>query len=206
MRPNRTLRAGQTGCSSALFPVLTLPGTDNLNFMRGVGSSRFSSPPYDSLSPNLAPTEQRTTFVDEIPPSIRVILKPYSSRDVRHCLDRMFAPMLEASVASNCHAHLGMLELLRPSLPAPLKPTALQLSDSSSSPGGFGTLPDLRNRLVMAGMPTAHYFLTETCPVICDVEDKGQLLIWGIQTGRDLCRNPSGEGDGLIYAEASGAT
>lgn len=147
--------------------------------MRGFVSSRFSSPPCDSLNLNLAPTEQRTTFVDEIPPSIRVILKPYSSRDVRHCLDRMFAPMLEGSVASNCQAHLGMLELLRPTLPAPLKPTALQLSTPHHHLVDLIPSPTLRNRLIMAGMPTAHYFLTETCPVICDVEDIGQLLIWG---------------------------
>jgi hypothetical protein len=108
-----------------------------------------------------------------------VVVVPNSIREIRRSLHQMFAPLLEIPVISNPQTHLATLAALAPSLPASLKPTQLQLSTPHHA--YIDMLPStlLRDRLIAVGPANANTFLTETCTIACDIEDTGQLTIWG---------------------------
>ncbi len=108
-----------------------------------------------------------------------VVVVPNNIREIRRSLHQMFAPLLEIPVISNPQTHLATLAALASSLPVSLKPTQLQLSTPHNA--YIDMLPStlLRDRLIAVGPANANTFLTEACTIACDIEDTGQLTIWG---------------------------
>ena len=108
-----------------------------------------------------------------------VVVAPSDIREIRQSLHRQFAPILEIPVISNPQTHLATLAALEPSLPTSLKPSALQLSTPHHGYIDMLPSPSLRDRLIALGPAHANSFLTEVCTIACDIEDTGQMTIWG---------------------------
>lgn len=108
-----------------------------------------------------------------------VVVVPNSIREIRRSLHHMFAPLLEIPVISNPQTHLATLAALEPTLPTSLKPTQLQLSTPHHAYIDMVPSPTLRDRLIAVGPANANTFLTETCTMVCDIKDTGQMTIWG---------------------------
>ncbi|KAL2006097.1 hypothetical protein VTN00DRAFT_9751 [Thermoascus crustaceus] len=100
---------------------------------------------------------------------------------VRRDLQERLAPVLMiADQQLHLHLHLTTLAPLAPSLPASLKPTALQLRTPHHGYIDLIPSPSLRDRLIGAGTQTASAFLNEVlCAFVYDVEDRGQVIVWG---------------------------
>ena len=112
-------------------------------------------------------------------PSNLVVVVPSNVRGIRRSLHQMFAPILEIPVISNPQTHLATLAALEPSLPTSLKPSHLQLSTPHHAYIDMLPSPTLRDRLIAIGPANANTFLTEACTMTCDIEDTGQMVIWG---------------------------
>jgi hypothetical protein len=112
-------------------------------------------------------------------PSNLVVVVPNNIREIRRSLHQIFAPILEIPVISNPQTHLATLAALEPTLPTSLKPTRLQLSTPHHAYIDMLPSPTLRDRLIAIGPANANTFLTEACTIACDIEDTGQMTIWG---------------------------
>lgn len=91
----------------------------------------------------------------------------------------MFAPILEIPVISNPQTHLATLAALSPSLPSALRPTQAQLTTPHHAFIDMIPSAVLRDRLIAIGPEHANTFLTEACTMTCEIEDTGQMTIWG---------------------------
>lgn len=111
--------------------------------------------------------------------STLVVVVPNNIREIRRSLHQFFAPLLEIPVISNPQTHLATLAALEPTLPNSLKPTQLQLSTPHHAYIDMLPSPILRDRLIAIGPANANTFLTEVCTIACDIEDTGQMTIWG---------------------------
>ncbi|KIW31433.1 uncharacterized protein PV07_03083 [Cladophialophora immunda] len=112
-------------------------------------------------------------------PSTLVVVVPNNIREIRRSLHQMFSPLLEIPVISNPQTHLATLAALEPSLPSSLKPSPLQLSTPHHAYIDMIPSPSLRDRLIAIGPANANTFLTEACTIACDIEDTGQMIVWG---------------------------
>lgn len=112
-------------------------------------------------------------------PANLVVVVPNNIREIRRSLHQMFAPLLEIPVISNPQSHLATLAALEPTLPSALKPTQLQLTTPHHAYIDMLPSPSLRDRLIAVGPANASSFLTEACTVACEIEDTGQMTIWG---------------------------
>ncbi|KAI1616145.1 hypothetical protein EDD36DRAFT_124698 [Exophiala viscosa] len=112
-------------------------------------------------------------------PANLVVVVPNNIREIRRSLHQMFAPLLEIPVISNPQSHLATLAALEPTLPNALKPTQLQLTTPHHAYIDMLPSPSLRDRLIAIGPANANSFLTEACIIACDIEDTGQMTIWG---------------------------
>ncbi|KAJ9607515.1 hypothetical protein H2200_007593 [Cladophialophora chaetospira] len=112
-------------------------------------------------------------------PSNLVVVVPNNVREIRRTLHQIFAPLLEIHVISNPQAHLATLAAMEPTLPSSLKPSQLQLTTPHHAYIDMLPSPSLRDRLIAIGPGNANKFLTEACTIVCDVEDTGQMIIWG---------------------------
>ncbi|EXJ81662.1 hypothetical protein A1O1_07727 [Capronia coronata CBS 617.96] len=108
-----------------------------------------------------------------------VVVVPNNVREIRRSLHQLFAPLLEIPIISNPQRHLATLAALEPSLPASLKPSQLQLSTPHHAYIDMIPSPALRDRLIAIGPANANTFLTEACTITCDIEDTGQMTVWG---------------------------
>jgi hypothetical protein len=112
-------------------------------------------------------------------PSNLVVVVPNNIREIRRSLHHTFAPLLEIHVISNPQTHLATLAAMDPNLPGALKPSQLQLTTPHHAYIDMLPSPSLRDRLIAIGPANANSFLTEACTIVCDVEDTGQMIVWG---------------------------
>jgi hypothetical protein len=112
-------------------------------------------------------------------PQNLVVLVPNNIGEVRRSLHVMFAPILEIAVISSPQNHLATLAALAPTLPAQLKPTALQLQSPHHAYIDMIPSPSLRDRLIAVGPANSNTFMTQACTIACDIEDTGQMIVWG---------------------------
>lgn len=112
-------------------------------------------------------------------PSSLVVVVPNNIREIRRSLHQTFAPVIEMPIISDPQAHLTALANLAPSLPYSLKPTQLQLITPHHAYIDLIPSPSLRDRLIAIGPANCNTFLTEVCTIACDIEDNGQMTIWG---------------------------
>jgi len=100
-------------------------------------------------------------------------------RAIRRSLHQLFAPIIEVFIISDPQAHLSALADLAPGLPCSLKPTQLQLTTPHHAYIDLIPSPALRDRLIAIGPANCNTFLMEVCTIVCDIEDNGQMTIWG---------------------------
>ncbi|KEF56112.1 uncharacterized protein A1O9_07693 [Exophiala aquamarina CBS 119918] len=152
-------------------------GAPSHNFLSGVGAGHpYATGPVPVTLPATVSTPLSQTSAD---PGNLVVVVPNNIREIRRSLHQMFAPLLEIPVISNPQTHLATLAALEPTLPSALKPTQLQLSTPHHAYIDMIPSPILRDRLIAIGPANANTFLTETCTIACEIEDTGQMTIWG---------------------------
>jgi len=108
-----------------------------------------------------------------------VVLMPNDIREIRRNLHQIFAPIIEISTISDPQEHLLALANLAPKLPHSLRPTYLQLTTLHHIYIDLIPSPGLRDRLIASGPENCSVFLMEVCTIACDIEDNGQMTIWG---------------------------
>ncbi|KAF3480180.1 uncharacterized protein GIQ15_05527 [Arthroderma uncinatum] len=125
----------------------------------------------------------RSSLEDAPTPANRFcIVTPYDVRRVRTYLYSLFHPVLNLAVHGaypDPQLHFFTLSRLAPSLPPSLKPTALQLQTPHNPRIDLIPSPTLRDTLLSVDAATASTFLTEVCTFACEIEDHGQVIIWG---------------------------
>lgn len=112
-------------------------------------------------------------------PGNLVVVMPNNIPEIRRSLHRLFAPLMDIPVISNPQTHLTALQAMQPSLPTSLKPTQLQLSTPHHAYIDMIPSPSLRDRLIAVGSNHANAFLMEVCTLTCEIEDTGQMTVWG---------------------------
>ena len=112
-------------------------------------------------------------------PNNLVVVVPNNIREIRRSLHQLFAPLLDIPVISNPQNHLATLQAMHPTLPAPLKPTQLQITTPHHAYIDMIPSPTLRENLITIDPVHSNTFLMEVCTLTCDIEDTGQLTIWG---------------------------
>lgn len=112
-------------------------------------------------------------------PSTLVVVVPNNIREIRRSLHTLFAPLLDMAVISNPHEHLTTLQAMQSTLPSALKATQLQLTTPHHAYIDLIPSPSLRDRLIAVGPTNANSFMMEVCTIACDIEDTGQMTIWG---------------------------
>lgn len=108
-----------------------------------------------------------------------LIVVPHSINEIRSSLHALLAPVLDFSVISSPQNHLATLAALAPQLPSQLKPTNLQLSTPHHAYIDMIPSPTLRDRLINAGNANATAFMKQVCTIACEIEDHGQMTVWG---------------------------
>lgn len=112
-------------------------------------------------------------------PSSLVVVVPNNIREIRRSLHQLFAPIIEIPIISDPQAHLAALSNLASGLPYSLKPTQLQLTTPHHAYIDLIPSPTLRDRLIAIGPANCNTFLMEVCTIACEIEDNGQMTIWG---------------------------
>lgn len=127
--------------------------------------------------PGSAPAPAPTVPVQASP--TLVVMVPSSIPEIRRSLHLLFSPLLEISVTSHPQNHLAALAALVPTLPLQLRPTELQLRTPHHAYIDMIPSPTLRDRLITVGPANSNTFMSEVCTIACEIEDTGQLTIWG---------------------------
>ena len=112
-------------------------------------------------------------------PNNLVVVVPNNIREIRRSLHQLFAPLLDIPVISSPQNHLATLQAMHPTLPTPLKPTQLQVTTPHHAYIDMIPSPTLRDHLITIGPAHSNTFLMEVCTLTCEIEDTGQLTIWG---------------------------
>lgn len=185
---NETLKAAYGSQASSPGPSISpaeLRGSPSGYTQYGAaGMYMAPSAPSTSYVPGPTPDTLPPPAISPLPgasndPNNLVVLVPNNIREIRRSLHQLFAPLLEISVISSPQSHLATLAALEPTLPASLKPSRLQLTTPHHAYIDMIPSPSLRDRLIAIGPANANTFLTEVCTIACDIEDTGQMTIWG---------------------------
>ena len=139
-------------------------------------SQTFLDNTVSSFSPTTTYPAQSAAAVD---PRNLVVVAPNNISEIRRSLQVLFAPLLDVVVSSNPSSHLAALAALAPALPPSLKPTKIQLQTPHCVYIDMIPAPLLRDRLIAAGPENSNSFMIQACTIVCDIEDIGQMTIWG---------------------------
>lgn len=164
--PNTGISPSDIRGSPNTFLPYGAPGA----FLDTAASSLSSS----SVTPGLTPAPSAHTECPNL-----VVVVPNNIIDIRRQLHRLFAPILEIPIISNPQNHLSTLAALAPTLPPSLKPTDLQLATPHHAYIDMIPSPNLRDRLIAIGPANSNTFMTQVCTIALDIEDTGQMTIWG---------------------------
>ncbi|KAL9112929.1 MAG: hypothetical protein Q9227_002793 [Pyrenula ochraceoflavens] len=179
LQENELLKRNYTSQSSSPAPTATSTSPD-------VGSSTYATYPLagsisagQSALSTMAPMGMDPSqSVPQQSQNLCVVM-PHSITDIRRALHTLFAPLLDLSVISSPQSHLTTLGALAPQLPAQLKPTSLQLSTPHHAYIDMIPSQSLRDRLISVGNAHANTFMKQVCTIACEIEDHGQMTIWG---------------------------
>jgi Domain of unknown function (DUF3425) len=111
-------------------------------------------------------------------PGGMLVVVPYDRNKVRSYLKDLFRPLFNPSVYSP-ESHLAALKAMSPMLPKTLKPTATQLTSPHDPTIDMIPSATLRDRLINFGPEVAKGFLDEVFTLSGDIQDDGQIIIWG---------------------------
>ncbi|KAL2416091.1 hypothetical protein ABEF91_003752 [Exophiala dermatitidis] len=156
----------QFGTTAGVAPYLGVSGT----------STPYLPGPLLGPLPPSAPPSLTSAGSD---PNNLVVVVPHNLTEIRRTLHQWFGPLLEIAVTYNPQSHLTTLAALEPSLPSSLKPSQLQLTTPHNAYIDMIPSPSLRDSLIAIGPANANTFLTEACTIACDIEDTGQMTVWG---------------------------
>ena len=177
MRENDNLKRIYSSSSSSPGPAETSVSPPD------VGQSLF--PVFDPTSSLLngatvLPTSHHSSLSQVSGESRELcVLVPHNIVEIRRSLHALLAPDLERMVISNPQNHLTTLAVIGPTLPPQLKPTDLQLSTPHHAYIDMIPSPSLRDRLISIGPAHASAFMQQACTIACEVEDNGQMIVWG---------------------------
>lgn len=121
---------------------------------------------------------ESTTTLPHVSQNLLVVV-PHSIDDIRSSLHTLLAPVLEFEVISSPQNHLVTLAALGPQLPSQLRPTDMQLSTPHHAYIDMIPSHSLRDRLITAGNANATAFMKQVCTIACEIEDHGQMTVWG---------------------------
>lgn len=128
---------------------------------------------------SMSPPVSGPTGLPAHDPQNLVVVVPNNIGEIRRSLHVMFAPILEIGVISSPQNHLATLRALAPTLPPQLKPSQLQLQTPHHAYIDMIPSPSLRDRLIAVGPANSNTFMTQACTIACDIEDTGQMIVWG---------------------------
>ena len=173
---NESLRAAYGSCASSPGPSTNTGDikSSSSNYLPyGHPSAFLEAATVTSLSPD-------TSLVPTVPDAgSLVVVVPNNIREIRRSLHQLFTPIIDIPIISDPQAHLTALANLAPALPYSLKPTQLQLTTPHHAYIDLVPSPALRDRLIAIGPANCNTFLMEVCTIACDIEDHGQMTIWG---------------------------
>jgi Domain of unknown function (DUF3425) len=132
-----------------------------------------------SSTASMSPSVSGRATIPAHDPQNLVVVVPNNIAEIRRSLHVMFAPILEITVISSPQNHLATLAALAPTLPTQLKPTVLQLQTPHHAYIDMIPSPSLRDRLIAVGPANSNTFMTQACTIACDIEDTGQMIVWG---------------------------
>ncbi|KAK5946923.1 hypothetical protein PMZ80_001068 [Knufia obscura] len=173
---NESLRAAYGSSASSPGPSISsgdLKSSPSGYLPYGPPSAFLEAAAVASLSPDAA-------LVPSVPdPTSLVVVVPNNIREIRRSLHQLFTPIINIPIISDPQAHLTALASLAPALPYSLKPTQLQLTTPHHAYIDLIPSPTLRDQLIAIGPANCNTFLMEVCTIACDIEDNGQMTIWG---------------------------
>ncbi|KPI44162.1 uncharacterized protein AB675_6195 [Cyphellophora attinorum] len=172
---NESLKAAYASQGNSPAPSLS-PIDTRLNAHLPYGEPQMSLEAVSATTPAAMTPVIPTMMQDH---SSIVVVQPNNIHEIRRYLHQVFAPLLDMSVIHNPQAHLATLQALRPSLPSSLKPSQLQLTTTHNVYIDMIPSPHLRDQLIRVGPARASSFLMEACTLVCQIEDVGQMTIWG---------------------------
>ncbi|KAK5092312.1 hypothetical protein LTR70_005594 [Exophiala xenobiotica] len=176
VQENESLRAAYGSSASSPGPSTSsadLKSSPSTYLPYGHPSAFLEAAAVTSLSSDAA-------LVPSVPDhSSLVVVVPNNIREIRRSLHQLFTPIIDISIISDPQAHLNALASLAPALPYSLKPTQLQLTTPHHAYVDLIPSPALRDRLIAIGPANCNTFLMEVCTIACDIEDSGQMTIWG---------------------------
>lgn len=127
----------------------------------------------------LPPSHHSSLSITSGEPQDLCVLVPHNLVEIRRSLHALLAPVLELSVISNPQNHLATLALIGATLPPQLTPTDIQLSTPHHAYIDMIPSPSLRDRLISIGHGHSNTFMQQVCTITCDIEDTGQMIVWG---------------------------
>jgi Domain of unknown function (DUF3425) len=166
---NESLRRAYGSQTSSPGPTTSSPGD-------------VTAPPflhYGHPTPILRPSAVTSPTVPAQASPNLVVVVPSNILEIRRSLHALFAPLLEVTVISNPQNHLVTLAALASTLPLQLKPTELQLRMPHHAYIDMIPSPTLRDRLITIGPTNSNAFMMQVCTIACEVEDTGQMTVWG---------------------------
>jgi len=173
---NESLRAAYGSSASSPGPSISsgdLKGSPSNYLPYGHPSAFLEAAAVTTLSPDIA-------MIPAVPdPGSLVVVVPNNVREIRRSLHQLFTPIIDIPIISDPQAHLTALSNLSHVLPYSLKPTQLQLTTPHHAYIDLIPSPALRDRLIAIGPANCNTFLMEVCTIACDIEDNGQMTIWG---------------------------
>ncbi|EGD91739.2 hypothetical protein H112_00851 [Trichophyton rubrum D6] len=186
-KENESLSRLRSNCSSPSMLSVTVPSHSS----SGEPSSLITMS--DSISnkyfPRVPEAPPDTTYptsssIDELSRSLNrlCIFSPYDINRMRSYLHLLFHPVLSLVVDGtplDTRIHFLALASLGPSLPPSLQPTTLQLQVPHNVYVDLIPSPSLRDVLLRSDPAMVAAFLVDVCTFACDIDDRGQLIIWG---------------------------
>ncbi|EFR01547.1 hypothetical protein MGYG_04549 [Nannizzia gypsea CBS 118893] len=186
-RENEALSTLPSDCSSPSRLSVTTPSHSSSGEPSHFLAMSQSIP--DTHSPNAPETSTGFPFHLSNPTSEisrlsnrLCILSPYDITRMRSYLHSLFRPVLNLIVDGmlpDPRIHLLTLAGLGPSLSSSLQPTSLQLEIPHNVYIDLIPSPSLRDALLRSDSTTVAAFLANVCTFVCDIEDRGQVTIWG---------------------------
>ena len=185
VQENESLRASYGSNASSPGPGISpseirgspssfLPYGPPSAFLDAATSSMSSASVTPGLTPALTPAASINAENSNL-----VVVVPNNIAEIRRTLHRLFAPILDIPIISNPQNHLATLAALASTLPPSLKPTELQLSTPHHAYIDMIPSPTLRDKLIAIGPANSNTFMTQVCTIALDIEDTGQIIIWG---------------------------
>ncbi|GBF66705.1 hypothetical protein TMEN_9425 [Trichophyton mentagrophytes] len=186
-RENESLSRVQSNCSSPSMLSVRVPShcspgepSSLLTISDSISNTYFPGAP-EAPPDTTLPTSSSIDEFSRLPNRL-CLFSPYDINRMRSYLHLLFHPVLNLVVDGtplDTRIHFLTLARLGPSLPPSLQPTTLQLQVPHNVYVDLIPSPSLRDVLLRSDPAMVAAFLVDVCTFACDIDDRGQLTIWG---------------------------